>query len=98
MALPSGLGAPEAAAAAADAVLRAAGGEANVAGAASCATRLRLTLVDPALADERALAAVPGCAGVIARGDERHLVVGPAAAVLRDLLRDRLTSPYPSSP
>ena len=78
-----------------DAIIRAAGGADNIGRAASCATRLRLSLADPALADDAALGGIPGCAGVIKRGRERHLVFGVSAARIRGALDARLLARAP---
>jgi PTS system glucose-specific IIC component len=75
------------------AVLPALGGAANVRTVEACArTRVRLTLVDPALLDEPALAGA-GVGGVMRLpGGVVHLVLGEEAdalaAALRDTLRD----------
>ncbi|PKL24224.1 MAG: hypothetical protein CVV47_10770 [Spirochaetae bacterium HGW-Spirochaetae-3] len=75
-----------------DALILAAGGAANIERAVSCVTRLRLSLFDPTLADEDALGHISGCAGVIRRGRERHLVFGVAAARICGKLNARLAA------
>ncbi|MER5547036.1 PTS transporter subunit EIIC [Streptomyces sp. NPDC002589] len=59
------------------AVLTRVGGPANVTSVAHCMTRLRLTLADPAAADEAGLRALPGVAGVVADGPAWQIVLGP---------------------
>ncbi|MBY8843316.1 PTS transporter subunit EIIC [Streptomyces sp. SP2-10] len=61
----------------ATAVLARVGGPANVTSVAHCMTRLRLTLADPAAADEQALRTVPGVLGVVAAGSDWQIVLGP---------------------
>lgn len=78
-----------------DAVILSAGGAANIERVACCATRLRLSLADPGLADEDAIGRIPGCAGIIRRGHERHLVFGVAAARISGALRARLAVKAP---
>jgi PTS system glucose-specific IIC component len=73
------------------AVLPALGGEANVRTVEACArTRVRLTLADPALLDEPALAEA-GIGGVMRLpGGVVHLVLGEEADALATALRDTL--------
>ncbi|AKJ12403.1 PTS sugar transporter subunit IIC [Streptomyces incarnatus] len=61
----------------ATAILHLVGGPANVTAAAHCMTRLRLTLTDPAAADEEGLRALPGVLGVVADGPTWQIVLGP---------------------
>ncbi|MER6731297.1 PTS transporter subunit EIIC [Streptomyces puniciscabiei] len=61
----------------ATAILHLVGGPANVTSAAHCMTRLRLTLTDPAAADEEGLRALPGVLGVVADGPTWQIVLGP---------------------
>ncbi|MEV6114988.1 PTS transporter subunit EIIC [Streptomyces sp. NPDC052109] len=64
-------------AATAAAVLALVGGPANVTSVAHCVTRLRLTLADPAVADDEGLRALPGVLGVVSDGPGRQVVLGP---------------------
>ncbi|OLZ71682.1 PTS sugar transporter subunit IIC [Streptomyces sp. IMTB 2501] len=64
-------------AATAAAVLDRVGGPANVTSVAHCMTRLRLSLADPAAADEAGLRALPGVVGVVADGPAWQIVLGP---------------------
>ncbi|MGJ5755011.1 PTS system IIB component (Glc family) /PTS system IIC component (Glc family) [Streptomyces puniciscabiei] len=61
----------------ATAILHRVGGPANVTSAAHCMTRLRLTLTDPASADEEELRALPGVLGVVSDGPTWQIVLGP---------------------
>ncbi|MER6025180.1 PTS transporter subunit EIIC [Streptomyces sp. NPDC001851] len=61
----------------ATALLTRVGGPANVISVAHCMTRLRLTLADPAAANEAELRALPGVLGVVSDGPTCQLVLGP---------------------
>ncbi|MEU8027212.1 PTS transporter subunit EIIC [Streptomyces sp. NPDC049099] len=61
----------------ATAILTRVGGPANVTSVAHCMTRLRLTLADPAAADEAELRALPGVLGVVSDGPTCQIVLGP---------------------
>ena len=62
-------------------------------GYCACTTRLRLTLADPALADETALRAL-GARGVIRPGgDALQVVLGPIADAVAGEMRDVLRAP-----
>ncbi|MBR7184445.1 MAG: PTS transporter subunit EIIC [Clostridia bacterium] len=65
------------------------GGRDNIAGLDCCATRLRVTVVDPALVDE-AMLKESGAAGVIRRGDGVQVVYGPQVAVIKSELEERM--------
>ncbi|KWF83895.1 hypothetical protein WL94_22985 [Burkholderia cepacia] len=60
------------------AILDAIGGARNVRNHTHCMTRLRVNLVDPALADPAALRQLPGVLGLVA-GDPLQVVIGPGA-------------------
>ncbi|MGV4984439.1 PTS transporter subunit EIIC [Streptomyces sp. NPDC001709] len=61
----------------ATALLTLVGGPANVTSVAHCMTRLRLTLANPAAADEAGLRALPGVLGVVSDGTAHQIVLGP---------------------
>ncbi len=70
-------------------ILEGLGGRTNIAGLDCCATRLRVTVVDPALVDEGKLKA-SGAAGVIKKGDGVQVVYGPQVAVIKSELEERM--------
>lgn len=57
-------------------ILERVGGEANIASMAHCATRLRLTLKDDALADRAAVEKLPGVIAVMPAGGQFQVVIG----------------------
>lgn len=61
-------------------ILRAVGGPGNVAMCGNCMTRLRLTLVNAALADSPQLKQLPGVLGVIVSDAQLQIVLGPGKA------------------
>jgi PTS system sucrose-specific IIC component len=76
----------------ADAILSATGGAQNLRRHFHCMTRLRISLIDPALADLSALNSLPGVLGVVA-GDPLQIVIGPglvkrASEALSEALSD----------
>lgn len=60
----------------AEEILAMVGGEANVASATHCATRLRLKLKDESLADDKAVERIPGVITVMKAGGQYQVVVG----------------------
>ncbi|WP_103064237.1 PTS transporter subunit EIIC [Actinomyces qiguomingii] len=58
------------------------GGEANIAAAAHCYTRLRLTAKDPSKIDEDAIQKRDGVLGLVKRNGQYQVVVGPEATDL----------------
>ena len=70
-------------------ILSGLGGRGNIAGLDCCATRLRVTVIDPALVDEGKLKA-SGAAGVIKKGDGVQVVYGPQVAVIKSELEERM--------
>jgi PTS system N-acetylglucosamine-specific IIC component len=67
--------------------LKALGGHANLVSIDSCITRLRLTLKDPAIVNERALKAL-GAAGVIKVGEKNlQVVVGTEAELIASAMK-----------
>ncbi len=57
-------------------ILSAAGGESNVAVVNFCATRLRLTVNEPAKVNEETIKKIKGVLGLVVRGNEYQVVVG----------------------
>ena len=57
-------------------ILHEVGGEANIAGATHCATRLRLRLRDEAKADKAAIEKLPGVITVMQAGGQYQIVIG----------------------
>jgi PTS system sucrose-specific IIC component len=64
--------------AAAEAIIGALGGPANIATLEHCVTRLRIALADPRLLDDTRLRSHPAVLGVLRR-ETLQIVVGPAA-------------------
>ena len=62
----------------AESVVEGIGGAGNVANISHCATRLRFTLKDEGIADEKAVKAVPGVLGVARGGGQFQVIIGPA--------------------
>ena len=65
------------------------GGSSNILSVAHCATRLRLTLKDPAKAkNEQEIKKINGVLGLVMRNDEYQVVIGPGVeAVYLDFLK-----------
>ena len=63
-------------AAMADGVIRAVGGEGNIANVTHCMTRLRLQLVDSSKLDEEGAKKIPGILNLIIQNGEYQFVVG----------------------
>ncbi|MDQ8756929.1 N-acetylglucosamine-specific PTS transporter subunit IIBC [Sphingosinicella sp. LHD-64] len=77
----------------ADAMIAALGGRANLLTVDACTTRLRLTLADPALADEARLKAL-GARGLVSPGGNAlQVVLGPQADQVATEIRDALAGP-----
>lgn len=70
-------------------ILNGLGGRDNIAGLDCCATRLRVTVLDPALVDD-GLLRESGAAGVIRRGDGVQVVYGPQVAVIKSELEEHM--------
>lgn len=60
----------------AEGIVREVGGEANIASATHCATRLRLKLRDESKADKAAIEKLPGVITVMQAGGQTHVVIG----------------------
>ena len=57
-------------------LLRAIGGKSNITDVYHCATRLRITVIDPLKVDKQALEQVPGIKGVVIKGNEVQNFIG----------------------
>lgn len=70
-------------------ILDAAGGTSNIKSVAHCATRLRLTVNDPAKTkDEQTIKKINGVLGMVMRDDEYQIIIGPGVeAVYLDFLK-----------
>ncbi len=73
-------------------ILRGLGGKANISDVDSCATRLRVTVVDSAKVSDAMLKA-SGAAGVIHRGNGVQVVYGPQVSVLKANLEEYMATP-----
>ncbi|MGN0691325.1 MAG: PTS transporter subunit EIIC, partial [Oscillospiraceae bacterium] len=73
-------------------ILKGLGGKANISDIDCCATRLRVTVDDPAAADE-ALLKQSGASGVIRKGNGIQVVYGPRVSVIKSDLEDFMDSP-----
>lgn len=86
---PAAESAPAAAPSQSALILNGLGGRDNIAGLDCCATRLRVTVLDPALVDD-GLLLESGAAGVIRRGDGVQVVYGPQVAVIKSELEEHM--------
>ncbi|AHF58130.1 PTS transporter subunit EIIC [Spiroplasma eriocheiris] len=66
------------------------GGEANITGVDSCASRLRLTVVDNTKVDPKGIEALGGCAGVLIRGTSVQCVYGGEQEVIKPYMQELL--------
>ncbi|MGN0695283.1 MAG: glucose PTS transporter subunit IIA [Oscillospiraceae bacterium] len=73
-------------------ILKGLGGKANISDIDCCATRLRVTVDDPAAADE-ALLKQSGASGVIRKGNGIQVVYGPRVSVIKSDLEDFMDTP-----
>lgn len=79
-------------------ILELVGGKENIATAANCMTRIRLTLKDVSRADKAALKATEGVMGLVEDGNAVQVVVGPGKAKkLMDILHEELGVPAVSA-
>ncbi|HEX4501605.1 MAG TPA: alpha-glucoside-specific PTS transporter subunit IIBC [Scandinavium sp.] len=81
--------------------LNALGGASNILSVNNCATRLRITLADPALAESDDIFKALGAHGVVRRGDAIQVIVGLNVPVVREqletLMKDNLSTPKMTS-
>lgn len=78
-------------------VLKGLGGKENISDLDCCATRLRVTVKDPALTDE-AMLKMSGASGVIRKGNGVQVVYGPQVSVIKSNLEDFMDSPASDEP
>ena len=72
------------------AITRGLGGKANIADVDCCATRLRCSVNDPSLVDDKVLKAT-GASGVVHRGNGVQIIYGPRVTVIKSDLEDYLS-------
>lgn len=68
-------------------ILQGLGGKDNIKNLDCCATRLRVTVVDPSLVEEAVLKE-SGASGVIAKGEGVQIIYGPRVTVIKSNLED----------
>lgn len=73
-------------------ILRGLGGKANLVDLDSCATRLRVTVVESSKVND-ALLKQSGASGVIHRGDGVQVIYGPQVSVIKSKLEDFMDTP-----
>lgn len=73
-------------------ILKGLGGKANLSDLDCCATRLRVTVKDPALVND-SLLKESGASGVIHRGNGVQIIYGPQVSVIRSDLEEFMDSP-----
>ena len=78
-------------------ILAGLGGKANLVDLDCCATRLRITVSDPALVND-ALLKQSGASGVIHKGQGVQIIYGPHVSVIKSDLEDFLDSPKSDEP
>ena len=76
------------------AITRGLGGKANIADVDCCATRLRCSVNDPSLVDDKVLKAT-GASGVVHRGNGVQIIYGPRVTVIKSDLEDYLSKAIP---
>ena len=72
------------------AITRGLGGKDNIADVDCCATRLRCSVNDPSLVDDKVLKAT-GASGVVHRGNGVQIIYGPRVTVIKSDLEDYLS-------
>ena len=78
-------------------ILKGLGGKANLSDVDCCATRLRVTVIDPSKVTD-ALLKQSGASGVIHKGNGVQVVYGPQVAVIKSNLVDFMDSPESDHP
>lgn len=73
-------------------ILRGLGGKDNLADVDCCATRLRVTVVDPSKVND-AILRQSGASGVVHKGDGIQVIYGPQVAVIKSNLVDFMETP-----
>ena len=64
------------------AITRGLGGKANISDVDCCATRLRCSVNDPSLVDDRVLRAT-GASGIVHRGNGVQIIYGPRVTIIK---------------
>ena len=77
-------------------ILRGLGGKANLSDVDCCATRLRVTVVDPDKVND-AMLRQSGASGVVHKGDGIQVIYGPQVAVIKSNLVDFMETPAADS-
>ena len=72
------------------AITRGLGGKANISDVDCCATRLRCSVNDPSLVDDRVLRAT-GASGIVHRGNGVQIIYGPRVTIIKSDLEDYLS-------
>ena len=78
-------------------ILQGLGGKANLSDVDCCATRLRVTVIDPAKVQD-ALLRQSGASGIIHKGNGVQVIYGPQVAVIKSNLEDYMESPASDAP
>ena len=78
-------------------ILRGLGGKANVTDVDCCATRLRITVADPAKVSD-GLLKQSGASGVVHKGNGIQVIYGPQVAVIKSNLVDFMETPAADAP
>lgn len=73
-------------------ILQGLGGKDNLSDVDSCATRLRVTVINPEQVDEAKLKQ-SGAAGVITKGNGVQVIYGPRVSVIKSALEDYMDTP-----
>ena len=73
-------------------ILQGLGGKANISDVDCCATRLRVTVIDPAKVSDAVLK-VSGASGVVHKGNGIQVIYGPQVAVIKSNLVDFMETP-----
>ena len=73
-------------------ILQGLGGKANLSDVDCCATRLRVTVIDPAKVSDAVLKA-SGARGIIHKGNGVQVIYGPQVSVIKSNLEDFLDTP-----
>lgn len=89
---PDAAGAPKGSDATSALILQGLGGKANLSDVDCCATRLRVTVLDPAKVND-ALLRQSGASGVVHKGDGIQVIYGPQVAVIKSNLEDFMETP-----
>ncbi|QGS51533.1 PTS transporter subunit EIIC [Spiroplasma tabanidicola] len=74
------------------------GGEANIKAVDSCASRLRLTVVDASVVDKQGIMALGGASGIVAKGTSVQVVYGGEQEVIKPYMREVLAEQRKEGP